>query len=411
MKESVPRLRKDIELIPTYYKGARGVLIRDSLGLIKEPIFLKGELLGLVSLIDGESTIRDIQIELMRQKSGDFISSDEVKSLLSELDSVFILDSENYRQQKDRMISEYSLLEVREACHVGRSYPQAPEELRVYLDSFFHHEEDSEEGLEDKNIIALISPHIDLETGRRVYTKAYLTIKNSTPKRIVLFGTGHNLHESFLALTEKDFETPFGRVMTDKDFVRELKSAGDGAVSPYDIVHRSEHSLEFQLIFLQHIFGSGFSLIPFLCGSFHKVLEEVLRPSDIPGVDSFLKVLSDFIKDHASDTLLVAGVDFSHIGPKFGHSERASSMLLETKNHDKVLIDAICRGKIEDFWTETREVKDRYNVCGFSAIACLLEIIKETQGQLLGYDIWQEEPTQSAVSFAAIAFEKKDASK
>lgn len=407
MEESVPKLRKDLELIPTYYKGERGVLVRDPLGLIKEPIFLKGELLGLMGLIDGKRNIRDIQIELMRQKSGTFISSDEVKSLLSELDSVFILDSENYRQQKDRMISEYSLLGIREACHAGRSYPQASEELRAYLDSFFHHEEGPDEELKDKKIIALISPHIDLEAGKRIYAKAYNSIKNIAPKRIVLLGTGHNMHEFFLALTEKDFETPLGRVMTDKDFIRELKSAGHGAVSPYDIAHRNEHSLEFQLIFLQHIFGSDFSLIPFLCGSFHKVLDKVLRPSDIPGVDSFLKVLSDLVKEHVSDTLLVAGVDFSHIGPKFGHSERASSLLLETKNHDRVLIDAICRGKIEDFWTETREVKDRYNVCGFSAIACLLEIIKGTPGQLLAYDVWQEEMTQSAVSFAAIAFERK----
>jgi len=407
MKESIPKLRKDIELIPTYYKGERGVLVRDSLGLIKEPIFLQGEILGLMGLIDGRRDIRDIQIELMRQKSGTFISSDEVKNLLAELDSVFILDSENYRQKRDRKISEYSCLGIREAYHAGRSYPQASEELRAYLDSFFHDEEGPDEELKDKKIVALISPHIDLETGRRVYTKAYLTIKNIAPKRIVLLGTGHNLHEFFLALTEKDFETPLGRVMTDKNFIRELKSAGDGAVSPYDIAHRSEHSLEFQLIFLQHIFGSGFSLIPFLCGSFHKVLDKVLRPSEIPGVDSFLKVLSGFIKVHASDTLLVAGVDFSHIGPKFGHSERASSMLLEAKNHDRVLIDAICRGKVEDFWTETREVKDRYNICGFSTIACLLEIIEGTQGQLLAYDVWQEEPTQSAVSFAAIAFGRK----
>ncbi|UCC38236.1 MAG: AmmeMemoRadiSam system protein B [Candidatus Aminicenantes bacterium] len=407
MEESVPKLRKDIELLPTYYQGERGVLVRDPLGLIKEPIFLKGEPVGLMSLIDGKRTIRDIQIELMRQKRGAFVSSDDVKGLLSELDSVFILDSENYRQQKNRIISEYSLLEVRKACHAGRSYPQTPKELRAYVDSFFYREEDPEEGLENNKIIALISPHIDLETGKRAYAKAYRAIKNITPKRIVLLGTGHNLHESFVALTEKDFETPLGRVMTDKDFVRELRKAGSGAVSPNDIAHRSEHSLEFQLIFLQHIFGSSFSLIPFLCGSFHKVLDKVLRPSDIPGVDSFLKVLGDFVKGHVSDTLLVAGVDFSHVGPKFGHSERASSMLLETKDHDKVLIDAICKGKIEDFWKTTREVKDRYNVCGFSAIACLLEIIKEAQGQLLAYDIWQEETTQSAVSFAAIAFERK----
>ena len=84
MKESVPKLRKDIELFPTYYQAERGVLVRDPLGLIKEPIFLRGEIIELMSLIDGKRNIRDIQIELMRQKRGILISSEEVMQLLSE---------------------------------------------------------------------------------------------------------------------------------------------------------------------------------------------------------------------------------------------------------------------------------------------------------------------------------------
>jgi hypothetical protein len=60
---------------------------------------------------------------------------------------------------------------------------------------------------------------------------------------------------------------------------------------------------------------------------------------------------------------------------------------------------------VKDFWEENRQVGDRYNVCGFSAIAILLEILGPSRGHLLKYDVWREEPTKSAVSFAAIAFE------
>jgi hypothetical protein len=42
-------------------------------------------------------------------------------------------------------------------------------------------------------------------------------------------------------------------------------------------------------------------------------------------------------------------------------------------------------------------------VCGFSSLACLLEILPGTHGQVLHYEVWHEEPTRSAVSFASVA--------
>lgn len=402
MKDFIPRLRTDIEFIPASYQGERAVFVKDSLGLIEKPILLKGDVMEFLSLIDGERDIRDFQLELMRRKGGVFISLEEIKKLLSELDSAFLLDSEHYHQEKERMIAQYSLLEVRVASHAGNAYPAEPGELGTYLDSFFLKKKSSQ--LNEKEVFALISPHIDLKAGKKVYASAYQEIENSTPQRIIVLGTGHSIQEPLLSLTEKDFETPLGLVKTDKDWVRKLKEVGKGIICDSDIAHRSEHSIEFQLIFLQHLFGSDFFLLPILCGSFHKVLEDVSRPSEIPGMDTFFTALRLTMTEYAADTLLIAGVDFSHIGPKFGHRQSASSMLLETKNHDKLLIDAVCKGDVESFWSESRKVKGLYNVCGFSAIASLLEVLSGVRGNLLDYDIWQEESSRSAVSFAAIAF-------
>jgi AmmeMemoRadiSam system protein B len=293
---------------------------------------------------------------------------------------------------------------VRTASHAGNAYPAEPGELGAYLDSFFLEKKSSRSN--EKEVFALISPHIDLKAGKKVYARAYQEIENFTPQRIIVLGTGHSIQEPLLSLTEKDFETPLGLVKTDKDWVRKLKEVGKGIICNSDIAHRSEHSIEFQLIFLQHLFGSDFFLLPILCGSFHKVLEEASRPSEIPGMDTFFTALRLTMTEYAADTLLIAGVDFSHIGPKFGHRQSASSMLLETKNHDKLLIDAICKGDVESFWSESRKVKGIYNVCGFSAIACLLEVLSGVRGHLLDYDIWQEESRLSAVSFAAIAFKR-----
>jgi len=150
--------------------------------------------------------------------------------------------------------------------------------------------------------------------------------------------------------------------------------------------------------------------VPVLCGSFHGDLSKGNRPTDIPGVSSLLSVLRDTAEEKASQTLCVAGVDFSHIGPKFGHRESAGALLPDARACDQALIGAACRGDVVGFWAESKRVRNRTNVCGFSALASLLEIIGPARGVLLDYEFWSDEPARSAVSYAAIVFERRPAS-
>jgi MEMO1 family protein len=398
----IPRMRPDLEITPTSYQGQRALLVRDFLGLIRDPVILQGEALGLVSLIDGKRSVRDIQVELIRQQKGLLVDGDFIEKFIQELDSAFLLQSHHYLEGKNRILEEYSRLEVRAPSHAGVSYPARPSDLKLYLEAIIKAAEgEIEEGTAGR-VLGLIAPHIDLESGKKVYGRAYGAIRGLSPRRIFLLGTGHSLDDGFYSLTEKDFETPFGRVRTDREAVRELKRAAGTAVSVSDISHRGEHSLEFQLIFLQHLFGPSFFIVPILCGSFASMLGRVSRPSEIAGVNSFLAVLRALWEEHQSHALVVAGVDFSHIGPKFGHRERASSLLLEAKKHDQSLIKALCGGDVQGFWAESRKVNDAYNVCGFPALASLLEMLPGVRGRCLDYEFCKEEPTQSAVSFAAV---------
>jgi AmmeMemoRadiSam system protein B len=400
----IPRLRTDIDVIPTRYEGESALLIKDSLGLIKEPIILRGVALQVISLIDGRREVQDIQLELMRLRGGVFVSKADVEAMLNELDAAFLIDSARYRSERGRIAEEYAHLEVREAFLAGKSYPGEPERLRDYLQGILETEKKPAEGLERGEVIALVAPHIDLNVGKNIYAKAYKTLTASPPRRVLLLGTGHSIQEHFFSLTEKDFATPLGRVKTDREWIKRLKEADSQVVSPHDFDHRSEHSLEFQLLFLQYLFGLEFFLLPVLCGSFQGVLPDVSRPSEIQGMSDFLSVLKQYAEEKSSGTLIVAGVDFSHIGPKFGHLHTASSLLLEAKEHDRLLLEAICQGDLETFWSEVQKGDNRYNVCGFSALAVLMELLSSKKGHLLGYDFWMEEATQSAVSFASLAF-------
>jgi AmmeMemoRadiSam system protein B len=404
--EPVPRLRRDIEVIPTSYRGEKAVLVRDFLGLIREPVILQGDALEIVGLIDGARTVRDIQLELVRLKSGLLVGVEAVTRLIRHLESVFLLESGRYFKVKERVLTDYLELQKRPAALAGVSYPAQAEELRAYLDSILAGAGDGGADGTPDGLCGLVAPHIDLEVGKRIYAAAYRAIRSARPGRVWLIGTGHSLDDACFSLTEKDFETPLGLVKTDRAAVRALKKAGGRAVSPYDISHRREHSLEFQLLFLQRLFGSSFTIVPVLCGSFGGYPAQVSGPSGIPDVAPLLEAMRALRKEDPAGSLFVAAVDFSHIGPKFGHRERASSLLLEARNHDRALIAALTAADRRAFWDEGRRAGDRFNVCGFSTLATLLDILPGVEGRLVDYDFWREDATQSAVSYAAIVLRR-----
>jgi AmmeMemoRadiSam system protein B len=206
-------------------------------------------------------------------------------------------------------------------------------------------------------------------------------------------------------LTDKDLETPLGVINGDPSLIQELREAGGDSIAADDFPHRSEHSIEFQAIFLRHLFPEkNLTIIPILCGSIQSNLPEYSRDAYLARAGSFLGKLREVVNEPDEDTFLIAGVDFSHIGPKFGHEMPAGHLQAQSEIHDKNLLAYLSRFDTEDFWEESRSVKDQFNVCGFSALACLLEVLPHCRGTILNYQIWHEEATKSAVSYAAMVF-------
>jgi AmmeMemoRadiSam system protein B len=394
--ETAPRIRKDLEFIPVQHEGQQLILIRDHLGLVQEGKAVALPLYQFMTLLDGTRTTRDLQMALMRQKGGVLVGMDEVEGLLAGLEASYVLDTEAFKRAKDKIISDFSSEKVR-PCSAD------PSELRERLDGILAGEAPVSEPA--GKIRALVSPHIDLSVGQRVYASAYQMLKHKTFSRVVVLGVGHNLANDLFCLTDKDFQTPLGVIEAERSLVRELREVGGDVLATNDFAHRAEHSIEFQLIFLQHLFkGVSFTLIPILCGFLQSCLPEYTRKAYLERTAPFLDLLREILQDPEHETLLVAGIDFSHVGPKFGHDMPAEYLKGQSEAHDKKLLQHLSLLDPELFWEESRNVKDQFNVCGFSALACLLEILPPCKGQILDYERWHEEPTRSAVSFAAVVF-------
>ena len=108
MPENTPCLRRDLEFIPVQYGGKKMVLIRDQLGMIPEGKIVDVSVYLFLTLLDGTRTIRDLQMELMQQRGGVLVTSDEVTAFLANLEASFLLDSERYRSARDKIVAAFS---------------------------------------------------------------------------------------------------------------------------------------------------------------------------------------------------------------------------------------------------------------------------------------------------------------
>jgi hypothetical protein len=408
MDEMLPSMRRDLEFFPIHYGGEQLILIRDHLGLVQEGKAIPVPMYHLLSLLDGTRSLVDLQTILMRQGGGVLVGSDEIKGLLTRLDESFLLNSERFEEAKARIIARFAGGSVRACSHAGSAYPADPEELRRKLDEILSC--GTANPHDPKGAIkAIVSPHIDLGAGKSGYACAYNTLKGTSPSRIFVLGVGHRLADRLFCLTGKDFQTPLGVVPSDKTIVQRLRSSAPAVISQDDFVHRSEHSIEFQILFLQHLLpGGSFSIIPVLCGSIHPLVPEYNRSAYLANAKAFVESLRSVIAEKPEETMIIAGVDLSHIGLKFGHDLPASHLEAQAGGHDQRLLKSLCEMDADGFWDESAKTSDRYNVCGFSALALLLEVLPRCSGQVLSYECWHEPQTRSAVSFASMVFRAEE---
>ncbi len=190
---------------------------------------------------------------------------------------------------------------------------------------------------------ALVAPHIDIRVARHTYVNAYRHLKGRHYDLVVILGINHNVQDGLFCVSSKNYQTPFGEIRTDRDFVEALKgSALPGTFATNDFGHKIEHSIEFQTVFLHH-YLKGTPIVPILCGGIH----EHLFAKQSPFEDGRFMGLVETIREQTTKrgkVLFVAGVDFSHVGLKFGDGIPADSILERAQANDRLVLDALLAG-------------------------------------------------------------------
>jgi hypothetical protein len=406
--DALPLLRVDIDLIPAKMEGRDLLVVRDPLGIVRPNTALLPEIVPYLPFFNGSLTVGDLQVAMMRHRGGTLVFRSEVDDLLKELDRLGLLQTDAYRKARERIAREFAEKAERPAALAGSAYPADPGELASLLDRILALPgpaplEDAISGAP----CALAAPHIDLRVAEKTYGLAYRSIRPLNPSGVLLLGTGHALGGDRFSITAKSFETPLGRVLSDRAAAEKLREAAPDALAADDFAHRSEHSLEFQLLFLQRIFRmENIPILPVLCGSMEDLFARVGSPMDVPAIRAFIACLRDWLAAPPAGKLIVAGVDLSHVGPKFGDPEPATALEPSFRAFDEDLLASLEQGDAGRFYAAGANVGNRFRACGFSALWTLMALLPGVRGTVLDYCVWHEEPTRSAVSFTAAAFHR-----
>lgn len=396
-----PALRTDIQMIMTLVEGRRMVVFQDPYDLGRQQIAVDAGALPLLRMLDGRHEIRDIQRELTNRSGGRRVALSDIESFLESLDGACLLNSEAFRREMDALFTAFSRDELRPCFHAGKAYDSDPERLARFIDE--SEAELPEAGRRPSEVHALVAPHIDIRVASRTYASAYRHLKARRYDLAVILGINHHPQDGLFCISPKNYLTPFGTIRTDRDFVRSLEDrAQPGTFSASDFGHKIEHSIEFQALFIRHYLGDT-PIVPILCGGIHEFLMAEKNPFEDSRFTGFVQDLRE-LAEKRGKVLIVAGVDFAHVGLKFGDGVPAESILPRAQANDRRILDSLLAGDGRAIYAGAAATGDAYKVCGLPALVLTAELMKGKTGVLLDYQTYREPATSSAVTYAAAMF-------
>lgn len=395
------------------HEGQVYAALEDPMEVFTDPVLVPLEgYHWVVRHFDGKTSLPEIQARIVKN-AGPLVTTSELENLVVQLDRALVLDGPTYGAFRD----DFRRQSVRPAAFAGRSYAGSAPALRAQLDGFFRHTEGagvvaSQPDRSGARLRGVLSPHIDFQRGGPVYTWAYKElVERSDAEVFVILGVAHQSCDSRFVATRKDFDTPLGLVRTDRDYVGRLAAYAGVDLFHDELVHRAEHSIEFQAVFLQYLLGGrrDFTIVPILFGSFHDLMEEGIDPIEDDAVHRLVESLRAAEAASRKKVAYIGAIDLSHVGPEFGDPEPVRpETLRRVRAFDHAMLDRAAADDPQGWFGTAARVKDRWRVCGLAATYMMLHAMGPARGRLLKYDQAVDDRRTCCVSFASLAFDAVD---
>jgi AmmeMemoRadiSam system protein B len=390
----LPRLRP-LEVLQLPDEDGASFVLRDPEGYTDEELVLSEAALFVAAHCDGEHDMDELRAAFEKRYGGT-PEPEQIRHLVGRLEQAGMMDSELFAARRERMHEEFRAASTRPAVHAGVSYPEDPAEAQAAVEGF----EREAAGLEapgprpQGKLRGLVAPHIDLRVGGACTALAYgLLAEAPAVETVIVLGTSHACGKPVWIVLEKPFETPLGTVPLDAAACRRLAEAA-GAQSEDLFLHRKEHSVEFQALFLAALRrrGRDLRIVPVLCGSMRE---------RVPEGDPFLAALRELLAERGERVIVVAGADLAHVGPRFGDPGVLNPEGLSfLEGEDRRTLGFVAEGDAAGFYASVMEDNDPRRICGLSPIYGLLAALPGARGKVLHYE--QTNDDTGTVSFASM---------
>jgi len=405
MAAVLPPLRMDLDFMPSPVEDRPGLLVRDPMGYSDATLIIPPVLVPMLACFDGEQTELDLRQQLV-QATGQLDVGGLQEHLLGALNQAGFLDNEEFARQKDETQRRFAEASVREPSHAGSAYPEDREELAEVCQMWMTEPAEAAAPSGKGKLLGIAAPHVSPIGGWGTYQAAFRALGDQRGRTFVVLGTSHYGVPDRFGLTRKGYETPFGTARPALNLIDELARKAPDSIQMEDYCHAVEHSIEFQIVFLQHLFGPDIEVLPVLCGSFVRSLYEGGLPERNENVQRFFDALGEIGAREGEKLTWVLGVDMAHMGTRYQDqliAEANAGEMLKVAALDKERMASINRGDAREYWAQVQEQQDPLKWCGSSPFYTFLKTNPNLQGETLRYEQWNIDP-QSVVSFAAMAF-------
>ena len=379
----------------------------------------------LASLFDGNRTESGVRAAFAL-RTGSMLAPHDLAAFVAELDKANLLDSPRYRAQQQVLAGQFRVGPLRPAVHAGGAYPGEPDALRAFLESRYTAIGGPGAGpgpVAHPSRRALIAPHIDLHRGGHSYAWGYRALAEAEPAELyVLLGTSHTPMQRPFAATALPYDTPFGPVTGDPDFLERFQRRAPFDIFEEELSHRREHALEFQAVYLRHLGHSGegspAGVVSILCVPPNATVDGG-TPRDDPATEEFIRALDQTIAEDGRRVCFIAGADFAHVGPQFGDPTPVDAGFAEhVRAGDLAMLKQAAAGDADGFYrqvvlevpgpgmaNESMAVGGPRRICGLAPMYALLRLVEGNTGTVLHYDQWIEQAGLGSVTFGCVLFE------
>ncbi|HOK94855.1 MAG TPA: AmmeMemoRadiSam system protein B, partial [Anaerohalosphaeraceae bacterium] len=264
-------------------------------------------------------------------------------------------------------------MNIRKAAVAGQFYGAPAKECREEIEECLPPRDLKIELPE--SIVAAIVPHAGWVFSGSLAAVAFKAIRqvNGDVDTFVIFGAAHRYYGDRPAVYDSgQWETPLGRIEIDADLSSRIIEQGADA----DLqAHRSEHSIEVQVPFIQYLFPKA-QIVPVvmpITGTEHTFGARIGR---------LISAIND------KKIVCVASTDLTHYGPRYGFCPQGTgpdALRWAREVNDRLFIDTAIRLEAEQL---VQIAIDKGNACGPAAAAVVVAAAKamgRSRGLLFGH--------------------------